>query len=52
MLAKTRHAWKDDGMNTVEYEIVSRDYQLLYTNITVDIGTEAGLHPTKKKPAS
>uniref|UniRef100_A0A672MIR2 Beta-1,4-galactosyltransferase n=1 Tax=Sinocyclocheilus grahami TaxID=75366 RepID=A0A672MIR2_SINGR len=44
MLAKTRHTWKEDGMNTVEYEIVSRDYQLLYTNITVNIGTEAGQH--------
>ncbi|XP_016136979.1 beta-1,4-galactosyltransferase 3-like isoform X1 [Sinocyclocheilus grahami] len=52
MLAKTRHTWKEDGMNTVEYEIVSRDYQPLYTNITVNIGTEAGLHPTKKKAAS
>lgn len=48
MLAKTRHTWKQDGMNTVEYEIVSRDYQPLYTNITVNIGTEAGLHPQNK----
>ncbi|XP_056330822.1 beta-1,4-galactosyltransferase 3 [Danio aesculapii] len=52
MLAKTRQTWKEDGMNTVEYEIISRDYQSLYTNITVNIGTEAGLHPTKNKPAS
>ncbi|XP_056122263.1 beta-1,4-galactosyltransferase 3 [Rhinichthys klamathensis goyatoka] len=52
MLAKTRHTWKNDGMNTVDYEIVSRDYQPLFTNITVNIGTEAGLHPPNKKTAS
>lgn len=45
MLAKTRQTWKMDGMNTVEYEIISREYFPLYTNITVNIGTEAGLHP-------
>ncbi|KAG7242802.1 hypothetical protein INR49_018449, partial [Caranx melampygus] len=45
MLAKTRQTWKLDGMNTAEYEIISREYLPLYTNITVNIGTEAGLHP-------
>lgn len=45
MLAKTRQTWKLDGMNTAEYEIISRQYLPLYTNITVSIGTEAGLHP-------
>lgn len=45
MLAKTRQTWKLDGMNTAEYEIISRQYLPLYTNITVNIGTEAGLHP-------
>lgn len=44
MLAKTRQTWKLDGMNTVEYEVLSRRYLPLYTNITVNIGTEAGLH--------
>lgn len=48
MLAKTRQTWKMDGMNTVEYEVVSRDYLPLYTNITVNIGTEAGLQPLVK----
>nr|XP_020442787.1 beta-1,4-galactosyltransferase 3-like isoform X1 [Monopterus albus]XP_020442788.1 beta-1,4-galactosyltransferase 3-like isoform X1 [Monopterus albus]XP_020442789.1 beta-1,4-galactosyltransferase 3-like isoform X1 [Monopterus albus] len=43
MLAKTRQTWKMDGMNTVEYEIISRQYLPLYTNITVNIGTEHGL---------
>ncbi|XP_036414444.1 LOW QUALITY PROTEIN: beta-1,4-galactosyltransferase 3 [Colossoma macropomum] len=50
MLAKTRQTWKLDGMNSVEYEVVSREYLPLYTNITVNIGTEAGLHPPTKKP--
>lgn len=52
MLAKTRQTWKSDGMNTVEYETISRQYLPLYTNITVNIGTEAGLHPPplKRKP--
>lgn len=51
MLAKTRQTWKLDGMNTVEYEIISREYFPLYTNITVNIGTEAGLHPPPPTPA-
>lgn len=51
MLAKTRQTWKLDGMNTAEYEIVSRQYLPLYTNITVDIGTEAGLRPERRPPA-
>lgn len=45
MLAKTRQTWKLDGMNTLEYKTISREYLPLYTNITVDIGTEEGLHP-------
>ncbi|KAJ3598453.1 hypothetical protein NHX12_001963 [Muraenolepis orangiensis] len=53
MLSKTRQSWKLDGMNTAEYEIVSRQYLPLYTNITVNIGTEAGLHvpPEAAQPA-
>ncbi|XP_041729211.1 beta-1,4-galactosyltransferase 3 [Coregonus clupeaformis] len=50
MLAKTRQMWKLDGMNTVEYEVLSRDHFPLYTNITVHIGTEAGLHATPPSP--
>ncbi|KAM6910495.1 beta-1,4-galactosyltransferase 3 [Xenentodon cancila] len=51
MLAKTRQTWKLDGMNTVEYEVISQEYLPLYTNITVNIGTEAGLQPLVKMPA-
>lgn len=50
MLAKTRQTWKLDGMNSLEYELISREHLPLYTNITVNIGTEEGLHPTRKPP--
>lgn len=50
MLAKTRQTWRLDGMNTLEYEVISREYLPLYTNITVNIGTEAGLKPLPKPP--
>ncbi|XP_077431120.1 beta-1,4-galactosyltransferase 3 [Vanacampus margaritifer] len=52
MLAKTRQTWKQDGMNTAEYQVLSREYLTLYTNITVNIGTEAGLRPMPTIPAS
>lgn len=51
MLAKTRHTWKLDGMNTAEYKVLSREYLPLYTNITVHIGTEAGLQPLPPRPS-
>ncbi|XP_031431557.1 beta-1,4-galactosyltransferase 3 [Clupea harengus] len=51
MLAKTRQTWKLDGMNSLDYELISREYRQLYTNITVNIGTEEGLHPTPKSAA-
>lgn len=50
MLAKTRQTWKLDGMNTLEYETISREYLPLYTNITIDIGTAEGLHPPVAPP--
>uniref|UniRef100_A0A3B4B504 Beta-1,4-galactosyltransferase n=1 Tax=Periophthalmus magnuspinnatus TaxID=409849 RepID=A0A3B4B504_9GOBI len=37
MLARTRQTWKLDGMNTAEYEVLSKVYLPLYTNITVNI---------------
>lgn len=50
MLAKTRQTWKLDGMNSLEYELVSRQYLPLYANITVNIGTEKGLKTLIKAP--
>lgn len=52
LLAKTRQTWKLDGMNSVEYELLSRDYLPLYTNITVNIGTKDGLRPLTPNPES
>ncbi|XP_025966344.1 beta-1,4-galactosyltransferase 3-like isoform X1 [Dromaius novaehollandiae] len=34
----TRKTWKDDGMNSLEFKLLSRRKHPLYTNITVDIG--------------
>ncbi|KAM9722771.1 beta-1,4-galactosyltransferase 3 [Menidia menidia] len=42
MLARTRATWRLDGMNTLEYSVLSRRHLPLYTNITVDIGTAQG----------
>ncbi|XP_067318342.1 beta-1,4-galactosyltransferase 3-like isoform X2 [Anolis sagrei] len=43
LLAKTRRTWKQDGMNTLEYQLLSKELHPLYTNITVFIGTEKGM---------
>ncbi|XP_028325838.1 beta-1,4-galactosyltransferase 3-like isoform X1 [Gouania willdenowi] len=50
MLEKTHQTWKQDGMNTVESRVISREYHPLYTNITVDIDTKAGLPPPPPPP--
>ncbi|XP_005231158.1 beta-1,4-galactosyltransferase 3-like isoform X1 [Falco peregrinus] len=34
----TQKTWKDDGMNSLEFKLLSRTKHRLYTNITVDIG--------------
>ncbi|KAG8143272.1 putative Beta-14-galactosyltransferase 3-like protein [Naja naja] len=46
LLAKTRRTWKQDGMNTLEYQLLSKELHPLYTNITVFIGTEKGMQHT------
>ncbi|XP_026513196.1 beta-1,4-galactosyltransferase 3-like [Terrapene carolina triunguis] len=47
-LHNTRKTWKDDGMNSVEFKLLSRKKHLLYTNITVDIGNAPMLPPENK----
>nr|XP_057909970.1 beta-1,4-galactosyltransferase 3-like [Doryrhamphus excisus] len=44
VLNMTHQMWRQDGMNTLEYELLYRADLPLYTNITVNIGTKAGLH--------
>ncbi|XP_077116277.1 beta-1,4-galactosyltransferase 3-like [Ranitomeya variabilis] len=43
LLAKTRRTWKQDGMNSLQYTLISKELPLLYTNITVDIGKDKSL---------
>lgn len=45
MLTKTRRTWRQDGMNSLQYLLLSKELQPLYTNITVNIGTDKGLNP-------
>ncbi|KAM8927027.1 beta-1,4-galactosyltransferase 3-like [Pelodytes ibericus] len=40
LLAKTRRTWKQDGMNSLQYTLLSKELLPLYTNITVDIGSD------------
>ncbi|KAM4016585.1 beta-1,4-galactosyltransferase 3-like isoform 1-T3 [Anomaloglossus baeobatrachus] len=45
LLAKTRRTWKQDGMNSLQYTLISKELMPLYTNITVDIGKDKNLRP-------
>ncbi|XP_063798338.1 beta-1,4-galactosyltransferase 3-like [Pseudophryne corroboree] len=45
LLAKTRRTWRQDGMNSLRYNLLARELLPLYTNITVDIGSEKGFKP-------
>ncbi|XP_044138253.1 beta-1,4-galactosyltransferase 3-like [Bufo gargarizans] len=45
LLAKTRRTWKQDGMNSLQYRLLSKELPPLYTNITVDIGIDKGVRP-------
>ncbi|XP_075710794.1 beta-1,4-galactosyltransferase 3-like isoform X2 [Rhinoderma darwinii] len=48
LLRNTRLNWRDDGMNSLDFHLISREKTLLYTNITVDIG-DAPVMPTKAR---
>ncbi|MEE6481951.1 hypothetical protein FKM82_013078 [Ascaphus truei] len=43
LLTKTRRTWKQDGMNSLQYKFLSKEHLPLYTNITVDIGSDKGI---------
>ncbi|XP_018417676.1 PREDICTED: beta-1,4-galactosyltransferase 3-like [Nanorana parkeri] len=45
LLTKTRRTWRQDGMNALQYNFLSKELHPLYTNITVDIGSEKGFRP-------
>ncbi|CAH2218962.1 beta-1,4-galactosyltransferase 3-like isoform X1 [Pelobates cultripes] len=38
LLSNTRRTWREDGMNSLVFSMLSREETPLYTNITVDIG--------------
>ncbi|KAG9472660.1 beta-1,4-galactosyltransferase 3-like [Eleutherodactylus coqui] len=46
LLSKTKRTWKEDGMNSLNFQLLSREKTPLYTNLTVDIG-EAPVMPTE-----
>ncbi|CAI9582212.1 unnamed protein product [Staurois parvus] len=46
LLRNTRKTWRDDGMNSLDFTLLSREQTALYTNITVDVG-EAPPTPTE-----
>lgn len=45
LLKNATSRWEDDGLNDLEYILLSKKNNHLYTNITVDIGTNEGLQP-------
>lgn len=48
MLRLTRQTWTKEGMNSVEFKIISKKETRLFTNITVDIGFGPTRMPEKQ----
>ncbi|NXD73901.1 B4GT3 galactosyltransferase, partial [Eolophus roseicapillus] len=40
LLIRTQRMWTQDGMNSLSYVLLAKHLQPLYTNLTVDIGTD------------
>ncbi|NWR57001.1 B4GT3 galactosyltransferase, partial [Bucorvus abyssinicus] len=40
LLIRTQRMWTQDGMNSLTYTLLAKQLQPLYTNLTVDIGTD------------
>ncbi|XP_062248850.1 beta-1,4-galactosyltransferase 3 [Platichthys flesus] len=49
LLKRTRLNWRSDGLNSLAYELLSRELEPLYTNLTVNIGEDPRL-PQGKAP--
>lgn len=43
LLKRTRLNWRSDGLNSLNYELLSKELEPLYTNLTVDIGEDPRL---------
>ncbi|XP_075464018.1 beta-1,4-galactosyltransferase 3 isoform X1 [Ascaphus truei] len=51
LLIRTQRMWKQDGMNSLSYTLLSRELEGLYTNITVDIGVDPKTQKTTRMRA-
>lgn len=58
IMARTKRRWKIDGLNSLKYKLLQTDFELLYTNFTVDalyeesiddFKTHSGIDCTEKK---
>lgn len=49
LLKHTRLNWRSDGLNSLTYELLSKELEPLYTNLSVNIGEDP--HPPPKKSA-
>lgn len=49
LLKHTRLNWRSDGLNSLTYEVLSKELEPLYTNLSVNIGEDP--HPPPKKSA-
>lgn len=51
LLKKTRLNWHSDGLNSLTYELLSKELEPLYTNLTVNIGEDPRLTQGKAHSA-
>ncbi|XP_010863966.1 beta-1,4-galactosyltransferase 3 isoform X2 [Esox lucius] len=51
LLKRTRLNWHSDGLNSLTYELLSKELEPLYTNLTVDIGDDPRLPQRKPIPS-
>lgn len=49
LLKRTRLNWRSDGLNSLTYDLLSKELEPLYTNLTVNIGEDPRL-PRGKAP--
>lgn len=49
LLKRTRLNWRSDGFNSLTYDLLSKELEPLYTNLTVNIGEDPRL-PLQKLP--
>ena len=47
LLKRTRLNWRSDGLSSLTYELLSKELEPLYTNLTVNIGEDPRLPPGK-----